>query len=111
MRPRLLALVVAVMIAALSSASLAAAEGKSTGDKESEQRAADLKKKGDAAMDSLHYQDALTAYDEAYALNHDPAILFNRGRALQALGEFPQALEQLERFSAEAPAALKSKVP
>lgn len=74
-------------------------------------KAAALKKKGDAAMDALQYSDALAAYTEAYALAKDPALLYNRGRALQMMGRFPEALVELERFRAEAPPELLAKVP
>src|SRR5580700_9805040 len=59
-------------------------------------RAAQLKQQGDAAMESLHYADALGAYTQAYALSRDPALLYNQGRAQQALGNFPDALLALE---------------
>ena len=74
-------------------------------------RAAALKKKGDEAMDSLRYADALTAYGDAYAISKDAALLYNKGRAYQALGDYPGALGELERFTSEAPAELKARVP
>src|SRR5258706_3080976 len=74
-------------------------------------RAADLKQRGDAAMDSLRYGEAVDAYARAYALTKDPALLYNRGRALQALGDFPAALEALEGFDASANAELRARVP
>ena len=82
--------------------------GQSAGDLS---RAAELKKQGDALVHSLHYREALTAYDEAFALGHDPAISYNRGRALDALGDTPQALDAFEEFLRVAPASLKAKVP
>lgn len=75
------------------------------------ERAAALKKKADAAMDAYKFLDAIEGYDEAYALSHDPAILYNRGRALQALGRFPEALDALESFQKEASPELIAKVP
>jgi hypothetical protein len=72
---------------------------------------AQLKAEGDAAFDAFQYGDALRAYEAAYEASHDPALLFNRGRALQALGRFPEALEMFERFDKEAPAPLRAKVP
>jgi hypothetical protein len=77
----------------------------------SDPRAADLKKRGDDAMDSLRYDDALAAYAQAYAINHDPALLYNQGRALQALGRYPDALAAIERFAREASPDLRAKVP
>lgn len=73
--------------------------------------AAQLKQRGDAAMQALHYRDALEAYEQAYALGHDPAILYNRARAEQALGDYPAALEAIEEFVHAAPDDLKQRVP
>lgn len=70
-----------------------------------------LKAEGDAAMDRLDFQQALDKYNQAYDKSHDPAILYNRARALQSLNRMPEALDELERFDREAPADLKSKVP
>ena len=75
------------------------------------ERAADLKKRGDDAMESLRYADALGAYAQAYALTKDPALLYNQGRAQQALGNFPEALADLERFASEASPELRARVP
>ena len=74
-------------------------------------RAAEIKKRGDGAMDAGRPADALSAYVEAYVLSKEPALLYNKGRALQALGEYPQALEELEAFDRTAPAELKARVP
>ena len=73
--------------------------------------AAEIKKRGDDAMDSGRPADALAAYVEAYALSKDPALLYNKGRALQALTEYPRALEELESFEKEAPPEMKARVP
>lgn len=73
--------------------------------------AADIKKRGDDAMESGRPADALAAYNEAYAISKDPALLYNKGRALQALTEYPQALSELEAFDKQAPADLKARVP
>jgi hypothetical protein len=74
-------------------------------------RAAELKRLGDAAIDSMRYGEAVDAYTKAYALEKDPALLYNRGRAFQALGDFPGALESLEAFDSAASAELKARVP
>src|SRR5450631_1189811 len=73
--------------------------------------ASELKRSGDAAMHAAHYEDALEAYDAAYAVEPDPAILYNRARALQGLGNYPEALASIESFEKLAPAALKQRVP
>lgn len=75
------------------------------------QDAADIKRRGDDAMDSGRPTDALAAYSEAYALSKDPALLYNKGRALQALTEYPQALAELESFDRQAPPEMKARVP
>ncbi len=74
-------------------------------------RAAAAKERGDAAMGDLRYAEALTAYREAYALDPNPALLYNEGRALEALRRFPDALEQLEAFSTKAAPELKAQAP
>src|SRR4051812_13704733 len=59
---------------------------------ETKKTAAQLKTDGDKAFDTFSYEEAIKAYDAAYELSHDPALHFNRGRALQALGRYPEAL-------------------
>lgn len=70
-----------------------------------------LKVAADEAMDNLRYAEALDGYKQAYTLSHDARFLYNMGRALGALGEYPMAVEQLERFRMEAPADLRARVP
>ncbi len=74
-------------------------------------QAAARKKAGDQAMEALQYADALAAYGDAHAITKDPALLYNMGRALQALNRFPEALDKLEAFDAKASAELKARVP
>jgi len=73
--------------------------------------AARLKTSADTAFDAKHFEEALALYDEAYAISPQPAILYDRGRALQYLARYPQALDQLERFDREATPELRAKVP
>jgi len=75
------------------------------------EEAAQLKKEGDDLVHALHYREALQKYDRAWELGHDPAILYNRGRALDALGETPLALDAFEQFAKVAPPDLQAKVP
>lgn len=103
-----LALLVALAPALVPSSALAQAAPPAA---DPADRARELKTRGDAAMDSGRPADAIAAYSEAYALSADPALLYNRGRALQALTEYPRALEELERFEKEAPPELKARVP
>ncbi len=112
--PFLLFFVVAfVSSAALLSSSLAstarAEPHKIT--KSDKAESARLKKEADALMDQDRHADALALYARAYELTADPALLYNQGRALESLGEYPEALEKLERFDREAAPALRSKVP
>lgn len=71
---------------------------------------AELKKQGDDAVHAFHFREALDLYDRSYALSHDPAILYNRARANQALGNYPAALDDIEQFVRIAPADLKQRV-
>jgi hypothetical protein len=105
-----IAVVTCLFLAALVFPGRALADRSSPTEDERGQ-AAELKKQGDAAMVSLRYADALAAYDAALLLVDDPALYYNRGRALQGLGQFPEALEQLQAFDAKAPPELKAKVP
>ncbi|MBI2388414.1 MAG: PEGA domain-containing protein [Deltaproteobacteria bacterium] len=98
-------------LTALSPSFAAGAAPKSAPTTPTAKTAAQLKAEGDKAFDAFLYEDALRAYEAAWELSPDPALLYNRGRALQALGRHPEALTMLERFAAEAPPDLKAKVP
>jgi hypothetical protein len=74
-------------------------------------RAKERKAEGDKAMDKLRHVDAIAAYTDSYALNPDPAVLYNLGRALEALDRLPEALEKLKRFREVAPPELLAQVP
>jgi hypothetical protein len=62
-------------------------------------------------MDALRYADAYAAYSDVYAITLDPALLYNMGRALQALNRYPEALDRLEAFQVVAPPDLQARVP
>ncbi len=70
-----------------------------------------LKTSADEAMDNLHYDAAFAGYKQAYGLSHDPRFLYNMGRAAGAMGDYPEALEELEKFRLDAPADLRARVP
>jgi hypothetical protein len=72
---------------------------------------AELKRQANEAMATLRPADALPAYRQAYALSKEPAILYNMGRALEALEDYPGALVQYEEFRRTAPADIKARVP
>jgi hypothetical protein len=71
--------------------------------------ARELKDAGDRAMTSLRYAEALDDYERATAIEPHPVLLFNRGRALQALQRYPEALEHFEAFQREASADLVAR--
>lgn len=74
-------------------------------------RAAQLKAQGDAAMDSLRYDEALADYTQAYELSHDVAILYNLGQLHRARGEYPESLDAFLAFDKAAPPSLHARVP
>jgi hypothetical protein len=61
-------------------------------------------------MDGLRFEDALRAYEAAYRLKPDAALLYNEGRALEGLARFPEALDKLEAFKREATPELLARV-
>jgi hypothetical protein len=96
---------VLVSILAVSSTALAAPT------KEEIAKATELKKKGDDQSHNSQFKDAIASYDASFAIVPDPAIHYNKARALQQLGEFPEALAEMHEFEKAAPPALKAKVP
>lgn len=74
------------------------------------QKAAAAKARGDEAINALRFADALAAYEEAYGLEPSPALLYNRGRALQLLDRMPEALDAFEQFQREASPELLQRV-
>src|SRR5688572_29354180 len=73
--------------------------------------AAHLKSTADALMDQDRFADALVLYQRAYELSAEPALLYNQGRAHEALGDYPTALEKLEAFEQTAPPSILARVP
>lgn len=107
----LLGFVLSALVLSSSFATSAWAQATHKVTKSEKSEAARLKKEGDALMDQDRHADALALYARAYELTSDPALLYNQGRALESLGEYPEALEKLERFDREASPALRAKVP
>lgn len=70
-----------------------------------------LKQEGDALMDDNRFAEALAKYREAYNVGSNPALLYNMGRAHEALNQNAEALEMLRAFDAKAPPELHAKVP
>jgi hypothetical protein len=75
------------------------------------EQARELKRRGDQAMDQLRYGEALDLYAQAYAIQRNPALLYNQARAYQALGRYPEALEYLRAFNTLGSTDLKQRVP
>ena len=73
--------------------------------------AASLKSQGDAALVDGRFSDALDAYTRANTIEPSPALQYNRGRALQALGRHAEALDALEEFQRSAAPDLLARVP
>lgn len=73
--------------------------------------AAHLKSAADVLMDQDRYADAVVLYQRAYELSSDPALLYNQGRAFEALGDYPTALEKLEVFERDASPSVRARVP
>jgi hypothetical protein len=70
-----------------------------------------LKASGDALFDRGHFAEAYESYARAYRLQHDAALLYNEARALEAMGEYPQALDKLDEFERIAPPEVRARVP
>ena len=96
---------------ALAMASPFAFEGRAWAQAPQKADVEKVKAQADEAMDNLRYADALDGYQKAYGMSHDPRFLYNMGRAYGALGQYPEAVEQLERFKVDAPADLRARVP
>lgn len=70
-----------------------------------------LKAAGDKLREQRRYREAIDVYEEAYRVGRNAAVLYNRGRCHEFLGEWPAALEFYERFAAEASPDLRARVP
>jgi hypothetical protein len=100
-----------VGLLAAAATVLAGADARADPSPEDAAKSAELKRQGDRAMETMHYPEALDAYGKSYEISHEPALLYNRGRALQLLGRYPEALEELEKFQHEASPELALRVP
>jgi hypothetical protein len=96
-------LYLAVLLSLLSLSSTARAQ---------EPSADELKTRGNQAMLELNYAEALVSYRAALAKNpSDLALHYNIGRAHQARGDYPAALDALVEFERSAPPETRAKVP
>jgi hypothetical protein len=55
--------------------------------------------------------EAFADYKRAYEITRDPALLYNMGRALEALEDYPSALARYEEFARLASPDLRARVP
>jgi hypothetical protein len=76
-----------------------------------EEQAAQIKARGDRAMDAGTYADALLAYREAYVVWPQVTLLYNMGRAEERLGLHADAYRDLESFARFATPELRTRVP
>lgn len=65
-----------------------------------EAHAKELFAKGDAAYAEGRYEEALSAFQEAFALSGRPQLLFNVSNALERLGRYGEAVDALEKYLA-----------
>lgn len=108
---------VAVLLVGMSTPSAAwSAEPKPTPVAEAatpsrEERARTLREQGNQAMLDMRYVDALSLYRESRPLDpRELGVIYSIARAHQLLGEFPEALANLEEFERRASPELKAKV-
>lgn len=63
-------------------------------------RIAELNETGARAYAERHYRAAIEKFVEAYAIDHDPNLLFNIARCYEKLGDLGAAIEKYEAFVA-----------
>src|SRR6188768_1076279 len=63
-------------------------------------RIAELNETGARAYAERHYRTAIEKFVEAYAIDHDPNLLFNIARCYEKLGDLGAAIEKYEAFVA-----------
>jgi hypothetical protein len=102
---------VVVAAVVVSAALLFPAAARAQASNDDQAQAARLKSAGDDAMAAKRYDEALDDYQRSYALVPNPALHYNRGRVLQFLARYPEALDAISRFDAEASPELKARVP
>jgi tetratricopeptide (TPR) repeat protein len=68
------------------------------------------RKRGTVALNTGHYEEAVKAFEEAYALNQDPALLFNLAQAYRLAGQPGKALDACSSFLRSANATDRAQV-
>lgn len=69
-------------------------------DNEASARVAELNESGAKLYADRNYRRAIEKFIEAYAIDHDPNLLFNIARCYEELGETDAAIEKYEAFVA-----------
>ena len=78
----------------------AAEPGADTAETSSSARIAELNETGARAYAERNYRAAIEKFVEAYAIDHDPNLLFNIARCYEKLGDLGAAIEKYEAFVA-----------
>jgi len=73
-------------------------------------RIAELNEAGARAYDGRNYRAAIEKFVEAYAIDHDPNLLFNLARCYEKLADFTAAIEKYEAFLAAPGADTEGRV-
>lgn len=76
----------------------AAEPGSPVSSGEASARIADLNEAGSKHYEDRNYRLAIEKFIEAYAIDHDPNLLFNIARCYEELGEVEAAIEKYEAF-------------
>lgn len=87
-----------------------AAEPAATPEASSAARIADLNEKGTRAYAERNYRAAIERFVEAYAIDHDPNLLFNIARCYEKLGDTEAAIEKYDAFLAAPGADTEGRV-
>jgi hypothetical protein len=85
---------------ALPSRARGAEPSGDSGDTASTARIAELNETGARAYAERNYRAAIEKFVEAYAIDHDPNLLFNIARCYEKLGDLGAAIEKYEAFVA-----------
>lgn len=102
-----------MLIALVASSALAASPGEAqrrrnrdrdhdSADESPERRAQELFHRGDALYAQGRYEDAILAFQEAYAISERPLLLYNIANAQERLGRWADALGMLQRYLPDA---------
>lgn len=102
MRPRGRAFVFALAVSAAFVGSIAVVPRTASAQPKPDKDAAakELFTKGDAAYAEGRYEEALSAFQEAYTLSNRAQLLFNISNALERLGRYSEAVEALDKYLA-----------